>query len=713
MTRDTLPVLRPLDPAALLAAVVILAVSGCQKAPTEALDPWAACGFIRHIPDEAEGLLWLNRPLAQWHGLAPLWQPLLETPAVRESWQGTPPGRLAGTYLEAPTTAPLLDALAEAARQEVFLALGAGTAAQLAALQQVKRLFEAARLRNLFTPLPPAGAPPEDVVPLEDLPDDLAAAAFTEVIMPLPPAMQEALEKFVRDAAIPPLLFGAKIPPDSALPRLLEAWVAALPEKLPRDKVDAGPHGPFTRVRLPVTMLVPTAVAVRARDILAVNLGDPYAATYIIRDLLAKVTTLGFGRMHGHFVISVGTESGLPVLADAPENSLATVPAMQRLEPLLGGNPAALFYADPLVVSLAAAPPPVAEYLDAAMESALEFAPAEKIRALRDEAAGLRAEAAELFHPRVAAVSGLVQQSDDGWRAELFGGSFAPRLALGNAAPIMAPGAGLDLLWTETWEEGYARRWLDFAGGFAAFSAAWLKTLGPVFLDDTQQARADGLLQLVGPPLQQLEKTAGQLIESALDPHVFLAASLDGIMPAAPLLPTAAERALLPRFATGAGLRDRAALTRGWQELTASAASRWPEPVASGGPAGVVSYAYPLPLGGPDLGLTVTIASQRWILGSSTRFNQQVAAHPAPAAGRSAVQTITFTTAPLATFAAAWSAALAAEPSLAAVTGGLIPTDPATLDALAQILKTPRRFRYEARWEKDMLHRVLELTPDP
>jgi hypothetical protein len=705
-------VLRRIYPAALLVAVAVLAGGGCRKAPTEAADPWAAYGFIRHVPDEAEGFLLLNRPRDQWRGLAPLWQPLLETPAVRESWQRTPPGRLAGTYLEAPTTAPLLDALAEAAREEVFVVLGAGTAAQLAALQRVKRLFEAARLRNLFTPLPPADAPPEGEVPFEELPEDLAAAAFTEVIVPLPPAMQETLEKFVRDAAIPPLLLGAKIPPDAALPRLLEQWVAALPEKLPRDKVDAGPHGSFTRVRLPVTMLVPTAVAVRARDILAANLGDPYAATYIIRDLLAKVTTLGFGRMHGYFVISVGTESGLPVLAGAPDDSLTTVPAMRRLEPLLGGDTAALFYADPLVVSLAAAPPPVAEYLDAAMESALEFAPAEKIRALRDAAAGLREQAAELFRPRVAAVSGLVQKSDDGWRAELFGGSFAPRLALGNAAPIMAPGAGVDFLWTEIWEEGYARRWLDFAGGFAAFSTTWLQTLGPVFLDDAQQARADGLLQLVGPPLQQLQNTAGQLIESALDPHVFFAASLDGTMPSAPLLPAAAERALLPRFATGAGLRDREALTRGWQELNASATSRWPEPVASGQPDGVLSYEYPLPLGGPDLGLAVTIAGQRWILGSSARFNRQVAALPAPAAGATAVQTITFTTAPLATFASAWSDALAAEPSLASATGGLIPADPATLDALAQIFKTPRRFRYEAKWEKDMLHRVLELAPE-
>lgn len=699
----------------LLAA--LLAAGGCRKTePEPPADPWAGTGFLLHVPAEAEGYLSLRRPADIWHGLSPVWQPLLDTPSVREAWQRTPPGRLAGAYLEAPTTAPLLEALGRAAREEVFIVLGSGTGAQLASLQQIKRLFEAARLRNLFTPLPPADAPPAEDVPLEELPEDLASAAFTEVIVPLPPAMLETLEKFVRDAAIPPLILGAKIPPDSALPRLLEEWVAGLPEKLPRDKVSAGPHGEFTRVRLPLTMLVPTNVAVRARDILAANIGDPYAATYIIRDLLAKVTTLGFGHMHGYFVISVGSETGLPVLAESDKNSLIAAPAVKRLEPLLAADHAALFYADPLVVSLAAAPPPVAEYLDAAMESALEFAPAEKINPLREGADHLRAQAAELFRPRVSAVSGLVQPTGDGWRAELFGGSFAPRLSLGNAAPLVAPGAGVDLLWTENWEEGYARRLLDFTGGLAAFATKWIEALGPVFLDNAQQSRADAMLRLVGGPVGQLEQAAGKLIDTALDPHVFLALALDGTPPSPPLLPAAAERALLPRLAAGAGLRDREALARGWQELTASGGgdtARWPEPVTTANPDGGESYEYPLPLGGPDLGLTVTVTGQRWILGSSRAFNQTVAVLPPSAAGRPAVQTIEFTTPPFAAFAAACASVLAEEPSLGAAAGGPIMSDAATLEAAAQILQTPRRFRYEARWEEDMLHRVLELTPAP
>ena len=617
-------------------------------------------------------------------------------------------------FLEAPRTPALLEALTGALEHESFIALGQGTGSQLAALQQVNRLFAAARLRNLFTPVLDEDAPPEDAVPLEELPEDLGSAAFTEIMVPLPPAMQETLEKFVREAAIPPVLIGMKIPDNSPLPRLLEEWVASLPEKLPRDRVDAGPHGPFTRVRLPVTMLVPTNVAVRARDILATNIGDVYAATYIVRDLLSKVTTLGFGWMHGHFVISIGTESGVPVLSESPDRSLVGAPTVQRLEPLLAEGADILFYADPLVVSLAAAPPPVAEYLDAALEAALEFAPAPTIDPLRKAAGPLREQAAELFRPRFSAVSGVIRQKHESWQAELFGGSLAPRLALGNAAPLFAPADGVDLLWTENWEEGYARRLIDFTAGFAAFSADWLEALGPVFLDEKRTAIAGSILGTVGGPMEQLRQGAGKLIEGALGPQFALAVSFDGTMPPPPMLPVAAEQAILPRVAVAGALRNREALALGWEELTGSSKSTaaWPAAVQTQDPAGTVSYEYALPLGGPDLGASVTIAGNRWILGTSRPFTLEVAALPA-ANGKTAVQSIAFHTAPLATFAAAWSAALKADASLASVTAGLIPEEPGTLDAMAEVLKIPRRFRYEAAWDQDMLHRTVELSPAP
>ncbi len=709
---------RAFPPILLLTALFFAAGCGKKEEPAEAeaaaSDPWSAFPFLSRTPGDTEAFVAVRRPAGVWQEIASAWAPLLSDPGLLAWWQGTAPGRLAAAFLEAPQTPPLLEALGTVTEHEMFLACGPGTGSQLAALQQIKRLFDAARLRNLFTPLPTEDAPPEETVSLEELPEDLATAAFTEVIVPLPPAMQETLETFVREAAIPPLLVGARIPEDSPLPALMQEWVDSLPEKIPRDRVDAGEHGQFTRVRLPVTMLVPSNVAVRARDLLATNIGDVYAATYIMRDLLSKVTTLGFGRMHGYFVVSVGSESGLPALAEDPAQSLAATATMQKLAPLSGEGDEAVFYADRLVVSLAAAPPPVAEYLDAAVESALEFAPAETIEPLRTQSAPLRAQAEELFRPRTSAVGGLVRKTGDQWSAELFGGSFAPRLASGNAAPLIDPGAEVDVLWTEHWEEGYAQRVLDFTAGLAAFAADWTKALGPVFLEDDRRATVDAALRLVGGPITHVKNKAGTLLQNALGPQVAMAVSFDGTMPPPPLLPAAAAEAILPRVALGAALRDREALARGWEELVGgNAGSSWPQPVSSTEPDGAVTYEYPLPLGGPDLGAAVTIEDNRWLLGNSRAFNMKVASLPAPAAGTTAVQTIEFSTAPLATLTATWARALESDDSVKEISGGLLPQSPQSLNALAEVLKIPRRFRYEARWEDDVLHRVLELTPGP
>ena len=698
----------------LLAA--LLAPAGCQKRteepPPTPADPWAACEFIRYVPSDAEAFLWLRSPAETWRAFFPAWAPLLNDEGTRRWWQGTTTGRLTGAFLDAPRTPALLEALATAFGKDAFVVLGQGTGSQLAGWQQVDRLFAAARLRNLFTPVLPEEAPSEENVPLEEMPDDLTSAAFNEVIVPLPPAMQETLEKFVREAAVPPVVIGMKIAPDSPLPRLLEEWVASLPEKLPRDRVETERHGAFTRVRLPVTMLVPTNVAVRARDILAANIGDVYAATYIVRDMLAKVTALGFGWMHGHFVISIGTESGVPVLAASPETSITGVSPLPRLEPFLGDGADAVFYANPLVVSLAAAPPPVAEYLDAAVEAALEFAPAKTIDPLRKAAAPLREQAAELFRPRFSAFSGVVRQMDGSWEAELFGGSLAPRLALGNTAPLFVADDGVDLLWTENWEDGYARRLIDFSTGLAAFAADWTEALGPVFLDEKRKTLADSILRVIGGPVENLRRGAGKLIEGALGPQFALAAAFNGTMPPPPLLPAAAEEAILPRVAVGAALRNREALALGWEEMSATEGSAWPMPTQTRETNGAVSYQYALPLGGPDLGAAVTIAGNRWVLGTSRPFTAEVSTLPA-ANGEAAVQSISLRTAPLASFAAAWSAALTTDPSLSVFTAGLIPADPGTLSAAAEVLQTPREFRYEARWEKDILRRSIGLSPGP
>ncbi len=700
--------------AAPLAALCLL--GGCRPASDPASpETWDNAGFLRHAPADTEGFLSVRRPASLAAALAPAWRPLLADPAARESWLRTPHGRILDVFLEAPPAAPLWTALTEAAQgEDMFLLLGPGTAAQLASLQQVKRLFEAARLRNLFTPLP-TGAVDFDIEPAPptgELPDDLAAAAFTEVIVPLPPAMEEALENFVRDAAIPPLLLGAKLPRGATLPDVLQAWVDGLPEQIPRDRLNIEPHGTFTRARVPVTLLVPTKAAVRARDILAANLGDPYRATYIIRDLLAKTTVLTFGRVHGYFVVSIGTEQGLPAIAADPDASLAAHPQFTRLAPLATREPFALFHADPLIVSLAASPPPVNEYLDAALESALEFAPAARVRPLQKAVASLRRQAVELFHQQVDAATGVLVRDDNTWRAEVLGGSLAPRLATNNATPLLGEEENPALLWTEHWREDYVTRLLRFAEELADFSADWVDALGPVFLDSGAESHLNLLLRLLRTPEDLIDENSAGLAREAFDRRLALAVNLDGTAPGPPFLPEAAARAPLPRLAVAAGLSDRPALARLGENFRA-ATPNLPPPLETNLPDGGINYGFPVPLAGPDFGLNLTVDDRLVILGTSAPFNAAVATWTAPAAATPSVQSARLLTAPFANFATGWSDALREDPTLAELTAGLLPRDSATLDAAAAVLRTPRIFRYEAAWDGDTLRRVFELSPAP
>lgn len=358
----------------------LLFVPGCQP-PQPPADAWEHAGFLRHAPGNSEGFLALRQPGPRWREMAPAWEAVLAQPAIQTAAERSPAGQILTAFLAEPKAGTLAAALGSAAEEEMFVVLGPGTAAQLSSLQQIKRIFEAARIRNLFTPALPGGLDATEEPPPDLLPEETASAAFSEVRAPLPPAMETALQHFVKNAEAPPILIGMKSADGpGTVPGVLEAWAQNLPEKFPRDTVDVPPHGKITRVRLPISQFVPRDAAVRARDLLAATIGDPYSATYIVRDLLAKTTVVSFGRAHGYFVISVGTENLIDLLAAKVDGSLAANPAIAPLAPLFGPETTALFYADALITGLAASPPPVGEYLDAALESALEFAPAGRIR---------------------------------------------------------------------------------------------------------------------------------------------------------------------------------------------------------------------------------------------------------------------------------------------------------------------------------------------
>lgn len=692
--------------------VLLFPLSACHRGPAPAAR-WDEISSARLAPADTEGFFALRRGGSHWAEMAPAWQELLADRALRASWSRTPWGRI----LEAAqpdTQSPALDSiLAEISAEETFMILGPGTATQLSAIQQVKRLFEAARLRNLFTPPPPPGAP-EDTI--ESLPESLEDAAFTEVIVPLPPAMEAALQHFVENAKVPPVLLGARIPEDGILPGLLAKWVENLPPQVPRDTFDLNGEGPFVRARVLVANLVPKAAAVRARDLLGAAIGDPYNATFMIRGLLAKTTTVSFGRARGYFLVSIGFPDGVPVMATGHDDSLAATSDMQRVAGFLGPEVAAIFHADALITGLAAAPPPVGEHLDAALESALEFAPARRIQPLREAANTLRTRAEELFNPRISATTGIIRHEKSRWSAEIFGGSLAPRLASENGRPILNADPAFALVWTENWEEGYARRLLEFSGRLAAFSTDWLDALGPDFLDSAQSGKAGAIFRVLQGPAAQLDRVGPDLWDKAFGSEVGLALDLAGAAPGPPLFPKEAGATPLPRVAIAAELRDPGALREIWRLLSIPDAENtiasWPPPTEHSIPAGGIAYEYPLPFGGPDLGLASVLQKGRWILSTSAPFAGLVASKGEDGRTR-AVQSVRIETAPFAEFASAWADAIEEEPGVASWTGGFMPSDPGTLRVLSNLLHQPRRFRYDARWEKETLHRTLELAPIP
>jgi hypothetical protein len=659
-------------------------------------------------PRNSEGFLLLRRAGPLWNGLPPEWRQLADDPGLRSAWLQSPWGRIASAVVPDPSRAGQI--LSEATAGDAFVLLGPGTATELAAVQQVKRLFEAARLRNLFTPPPPADVPPEAPDPLDSGSASLEEAAFTEVMVPLPPAMEAALQKFVETAKIPSVILGAELPTESPLPAELSAWVDKLPAQIKRGTFEFE-GATFVRADVLVANLIPREAAVRARDLLAANIGDPYSATLLVRKLLGKQTTLSFGRARGFFLVTVGSPEGMPQLAGSAEESLAATPDLQRVAGFAGPGTAAIFHADALIAALAAAPPPVDEYLDAALESALEFAPTRRIQPLRESASALRSLAGELFQPRVSAATGIALREGDAWTAEVFGGSFAPRLAAENARLLLGDDPAFALLWNEHWEEGYARRLLGFGGLLAAFSSDWLDALGPDFLE-TGQPAAGSLLRALQAPASRLAAVDPVLWDGAVGREVALALDLSGLMPGAPLLPEAAGRAVLPRLAIAARMGEPEALSDIWSALTAPAEDNplasWPAADSETRPDGSARHSFPLPLGGPDLGLAVVVGKDRWVLSSSPGFAETVVDAPG-ADGTRAIQTVTLRTASLAPFATAWAAAMEADPSLAGWLPWFIPSDPATLRAAAAALQTPRRFHYEARWESEALHRSMRL----
>lgn len=640
-----------------LLAVGLLLPAACRRNMPEAPkdDAWTHAGFVSQVPADAEAFLLLHKPREIFTELSQLLTPATNDPALRKLWQKSPWWQIAAEFHQAPAAAPLWPALQEAVQHEFFVVLGTGAAAQLSDTQQIARFFAAARLRNLFTP----GAEMMtdlDPVPLEPT-EDWSEAAFTEVMTPLPPAMEEALEKFVRNAAVPPLMLGAKIPDDSLLPTTVRTWMASLPPQIPRDVVAFPPHGDFTRVRIPLSLLVPSSAAVKTRDILAAQIGDPYRASHIVRQLLSSTTVIASGRIGEYFVVTAGTDDGRPLLAANPARSLAAVPIVQNLQPWQGANTAALVYAAEPLVRQASRPPPLHEYLDAAMESAYEFAPSDRIKPLQTDAAELRRQIYHLFTPHVAPLAAALLREDRTWTWQSFGGSLSSRFARKNATPVFSTAAPVPVVWNENWQPEYAGQFLNFIGGVTNFISTWVEALRGVF---PEQSAISALPQLPVTPETAI------WINEAISPQFGLVANTNGAD-------------ALPSFAIAAAVRDSDA---------------W----SSGAPAWLSG---------------TMLVNDRALFALPPTYAPTAATFASSEGSFAGVQFVRMETAPLADSLSAWSAFLRTDSNHLTTVSDHWLVDPEAIDSLATLLRTPRRITAATFWEEEILRRTFTLEPTP
>lgn len=640
-----------------LLALGLLLPAACRRNTPDvpAVDTWTHAGFLAQVPADAEAFLLFQQPREIFAELSRLLTPATNDPALRTVWQNSPWWPIAAEFHRAPAAAPLWPAWQDAAHHEFFVVLGTGAAAQLSDAQKIVRFFAAARLRNLFTP----GA--EIMTDLEPVPlepaENWSEAAFTEVMTPLPPAMEEALEKFVRDAAVPPLMLAAKISDTSPLPTTVRTWMESLPPQIPRDEVTFPPHGNFSRVRIPLSLLVPSSAAIKARDILAAQIGDPYRASHIVRQLLSSPCVISCGRIGEYFVVTAGTEDGRPLLASEPERSLTTLPIVQQIQPWHGASTAALLYAAEPLVRQTSRPPPLHEYLDAAMESAYEFAPADRIKPLQSAAADLRRQIDHLFNPHIAPLAAALLRDNRTWTWQSFGGSLAPRFARENATPVFSTAAPAPVVWNENWQPGYAGHFLNFIDGLTHFISAWVEALRGVF---PEPLAFSGLPQLPVTPETLI------WINEAISPQFGLVAA-------------ARRNDAFPEFAVAAAVGD----ADSWNAST------------------------------PALLRGATLINDRALFAFPSTYAATAANFVSSEGSSPGVQLMRMDTALLADSLSAWSAQLRSSPDNMTNLSDHWLFEPEAIDSLAAMFRTPRRITAATFWEDKMLRRTLTLEPTP
>lgn len=363
---------------------------------------------------------------------------------------------------------------------------------------------------------------------------------------------------------------------------------------------------------------------------------DPAAQTKIktaLSQLAAKRIALVFATVDDIAIIAAGTDRQIQFAA-GPEQSLLARKDFDFAQAYAGKNFAGVIFAEGKLVDVVHDEQPFTPMLRGAVKG-LTGSPtfgdlAKKLQPKVEEVAA----AERKVHAFTAANAAGVLWWEDGLRIEMAGGYLPQGEALTKPRKLTSlmntPNA---LLAVDGHSASvgagrlYFERWIDLI--YTASGELVKKGLGG------EQAGAMYPLvdKLVVPSLRQIYDASKVVYQKALGTESALIIDAGGQMPQLPGLPATGQKVPLPRIASIHEVTDRALISKSWEQMDMAlkqVAQVSPIPMAAPAPISsksddMVSWFYPLPLGGNDLLPCVSLNERIYVLGSSKSLNEALA----------------------------------------------------------------------------------------
>lgn len=365
-------------------------------------------------------------------------------------------------------------------------------------------------------------------------------------------------------------------------------------------------------------------------------IADPAAQTKIktaLSQLAAKRIALVFATFDDIAIIAVGTDRQLQ-FATSPQQSLLARKDFEFAQAYAGKNFAGVIFAEGKLVDVVHDDQPFTPMLRGAVKG-LTGNPmfGDLAKTLQPKVEEIAA-AERKVHAFTAANAAGIMWWEDGIHIEMAGG-YAPQgealtkprkltslmntpnalLAVdGHSASV---GAG----------RFYFEKWIELI--YTASGELVKKGLG----GEQAGVMYPMIDKLVVPSLRQIYDASKVVYQQALGTESALIIDVGGEMPQLPGVPAAGQKLPLPRIASVHEVTDRALISKSWEQMDLAlkqAAQVSPIPMAAPAPISsksddMVSWFYPLPLGGNDLLPCVSLNDRVYVLGSSKSLNEALA----------------------------------------------------------------------------------------